>query len=193
LRRVVLALLLAAACGPTAQARPHNVILFVADGLRSRIVSPETAPAMAALRSEGVDFRNSHSLYPTITTPNAAAFATGRGLGDSGDFGNVIFAGASFSPPYAGPVAELEDDAMLGLLNERFGGDYLGAESLLRLAREKGYATAAVGKLGPTAIQDVTARDGHTGVVIDDLTGHAQGWRTAASGGHRPGLRRRGP
>jgi arylsulfatase A-like enzyme len=174
LRRVVLALLLAAVCGPTAEAKPHNVILFVADGLRSRIVSSETAPAMAALRAEGVDFRNSHSLYPTITTPNAAAFATGRGLGDSGDFGNVIFAGAPFSPPYAGPVAELEDDAMLGLLNERFGGDYLGAESLLRLAREKGYATAAVGKLGPTAIQDVTARDGHMGVVIDDLTGHAQ-------------------
>ena len=26
--------------------RPHNIILFVPDGLRGRIVSPETAPAI---------------------------------------------------------------------------------------------------------------------------------------------------
>ena len=171
LRRITLALSLAAAFAGAAQARPHNLILFVADGLRSRIVSPQTAPAMAALRGEGVDFENSHSLYPTVTTPNASALATGRLLGDTGDFGNVIYAGAQFPPPYVGPVAEREDDAMLGLMNERFGGDYLGAESLLRLARAKGYATAAVGKLGPVAIQDVSARDGQGGLVIDDLTG----------------------
>jgi len=172
-RRVALALVLATALAGVAQARPHNLILFVADGLRSRIVTPQTAPAMAALRAEGVDFQNSHSLYPTVTTPNASAFATGRRLGDTGDFGNTVFAGAPFSPPFAGPIAEYEDDLMLGLMNERFGGDYLGAKTLLQLAREKGYATAAIGKLGPTAIQDVTARDGKTGLVIDDATG----WR----------------
>ena len=38
---------------------------------------------------EGVDFRNSHSLYPTVTTPNASAIATGHYIGDTGDFGNI--------------------------------------------------------------------------------------------------------
>jgi arylsulfatase A-like enzyme len=174
-RHLVLAAVAAFAMGGAAQAKPHNLILFVADGLRARIVTPQTAPAMAALRAEGVDFQNSHSLFPTVTTPNAAAFATGRGLGDTGDFGNALFAGPPSLPaPYSGMIADLEDDALLGLMNARFGGDYLGAESLLRLARAKGYATAAVGKLGPTAVQDVTARDGRGTIVIDDATGRPE-------------------
>src|SRR3984957_3101450 len=72
---------------------PHNLILFVPDGLRGRIVSSETAPAMAEVRDKGVDFRNSHSLFPTFTTANASAMATGHYLGDTGDFSNTIYTG----------------------------------------------------------------------------------------------------
>src|SRR5690348_4156669 len=61
-------------------AQRHNLILFVPDGLRSQIVTDATAPAMAQLRSRGVDFHNSHSLFPTFTTANASAFATGHRL-----------------------------------------------------------------------------------------------------------------
>jgi arylsulfatase A-like enzyme len=159
-----------ALCGPTL-AEPRNVVIFVADGLRSHIVTDETAPALAQVRRDGVDFQNSHSLYPTITTPNASAIATGHRLGDTGDFGNSLYVGAAMPAPYASPLAGVEDDVMLGLLNERFGGDYLGETTLLQAARAKGYATAAIGKHGPTAIQDVTARDGKTTIVIDDATG----------------------
>ena len=74
-------------------ASARNVIIFVADGLRSHSVTPENAPALAAVRAEGVDFANSHSLYPTVTTPNSSAIATGHLLGDTGDFGNTIFTG----------------------------------------------------------------------------------------------------
>lgn len=164
---VALGLMLSA--GP-ASAGPHNVIIFVADGLRSRIVTPETAPAIAAVRAEGVDFRNSHSLYPTVTTVNAAAIATGHGPGDTGDFGNTIYVGQPFPPPFGTPFAGLEDDVVLDLMNQRYGGDYLGRASLLRAAEARGYATAVVGKLGPAAIQDVTARGERT-IVIDDSTG----------------------
>jgi hypothetical protein len=166
---------LAADPSPAAPAAPHNVVIFVADGLRSGVVSPATAPALAAVRDQGVDFPNSHSLFPTITTPNASAIATGHRLGDTGDFGNVIYAGAPFGPPYSAPIAPLEDDTMLGLLNARFGGNYLGHKSLLQAARAAGFSTAAIGKLGPTAIQDVTARDGTGTVIIDDATGSPGG------------------
>ncbi|MDB5447054.1 MAG: nucleotide pyrophosphatase, partial [Phenylobacterium sp.] len=166
-----LALLCAAAA---AAAQPHNVIIFVADGLRSKIVSAETAPALAEVRDRGVDFRNSHSLYPTVTTPNASAIATGHALGDTGDFGNTLYVGQPFPAPYGTPIAPVEDDAILGLLNQRYGGDYLGHVSLLRAAQAKGYETAVVGKLGPAAIQDVTARGAGT-IVIDDATGLAAG------------------
>src|SRR6202048_4440704 len=72
---------------------PHNLILFVPDGLRGRIVTPQTAPAMAELRDKGVHFRNSHSLFPTFTTANASAMATGHFLGDTGAFSNTIYTG----------------------------------------------------------------------------------------------------
>jgi len=160
-----------AAAGPA----PRNVIIFVADGLRSRIVTPQTAPALAEVRAQGVDFQNSHSLYPTVTTPNASAIATGHLLGDTGDFGNTLYVGETFPPPYGTPVAGVEDDVMIGLLNQRYGGNYLGLPTLLEAARGKGYATAAIGKVGPTAIQDVTARDGTATVVIDDYTGFSTG------------------
>jgi arylsulfatase A-like enzyme len=160
-----------AASAPKAAKPRHNVILFVADGLRSQIVTPETAPALAALRSEGVDFQNSHSLFPTVTTANASAMATGHYLGDTGDFGNILYTGETPLPaPVNGVMAAVENDGHLTRLNERFGGNYLGEESLLAAARRQGYQTASIGKLGPTSVHDVTQRDGAS-IVIDDSTG----------------------
>ena len=170
-RRAALALALGLAAAAPAAAQPHNVIIFVADGLRSKIVTPETAPALAAVRAEGVDFKNSHSLFPTVTTPNASAIATGHRLGDTGDFGNTLYVGKPFPPPFVSPLAGLEDDDVLGLMNERFGGDYLNEISLLEAASIAGYSTAVVGKLGPAAVQAVTAREGKGTIVIDDSTG----------------------
>jgi arylsulfatase A-like enzyme len=168
-----LALALIAAAALALHPRPpHNVIIFVADGLRSGVVTPDAAPDLAALRGEGVDFQNSHSLYPTVTTPNASAIATGHRIGDTGDFGNNLYAGPQpLGFPVGAVIAPLEDDAALGLMDQRYGGDFLTEESLLAAARAKGFSTAAIGKLGPTSIQDVTQRDGRGTIVIDDATG----------------------
>lgn len=156
-------------------ATARNLVIFVADGLRAHSVTPETAPALAAVRAEGVDFQNSHSLYPTVTTPNASAIATGHLLGDTGDFGNTIWVGQPFPPPYGSAVVGIEDDDLQAMLNGRYGGDFLGETTLLEAARAKGYATAAMGKHGPIGIQDVTARDGVGTIVIDDATGGRSG------------------
>ena len=86
-------LLLSANAAMSQNNRPHNIVLFVPDGLRGSIVSPETAPAMADVRDRGVNFKNSHSMFPTFTTANASAMATGHYLGDSGDFSNTIYTG----------------------------------------------------------------------------------------------------
>ncbi|THD60312.1 alkaline phosphatase family protein [Phenylobacterium sp.] len=149
-----------------AQAAPRNVIIFVADGLRSHSVTPESAPALAAVRSEGVDFANSHSLFPTVTTANGSAIATGHLLGDTGDFANTIYAGVGVASD-GSPLTDFENDEMLGLMNQRFAGNYLGEVSLLQAARARGYATAALGKEGPAGVQDATARDGTGTVVLD--------------------------
>src|SRR5581483_8536069 len=88
---LVSALLIVPAAAQAPQA--HNVIIFVADGLRYGSVEPGNMPNMARLKREGVDFTNSHSLYPTVTTVNASAIATGHGIGDTGDFGNTLYVG----------------------------------------------------------------------------------------------------
>ena len=152
--------------------QPHNVIIFVADGLRSEIVTPDTAPALAAVRAEGVDFANSHSIYPTLTTVNASAIATGHFPADTGDFGNNIGLDAALPAPFLTRAAPIEDNAVLRLLNKAFGGNYLSETSVMAAARAKGYLTAVVGKDGPAAIQDITAVDGG-GIIIDDTYGDA--------------------
>ncbi|MGB8267751.1 MAG: alkaline phosphatase family protein [Candidatus Velthaea sp.] len=156
---------------------PHNVILFVPDGLRAAIVDPALAPAMAQVRRDGVDFANPHAIFPTFTTANASAFATGHFLGDTGDFSNTIYAGFKVLSAKYSFTPFLENDAVLGEIDKGEGttGNYLDEVSVLAAARLAGYGTAAVGKVGPVAIQDVTARDGTGTIIIDDQTGRPGG------------------
>src|SRR5271169_3601888 len=157
---------------------PHNLILFVPDGLRGRIVSPQTAPAMAEVRDKGVNFKNSHSMFPTFTTANASAMATGHYLGDTGDFSNTIYTAFTSVPAGDTVVPFVENDAVLGDVDEHFNGDYLNEETILKMARAQGFSTAAIGKVGPTLIFDHTDRADKPGlhsIVIDDSTGGKTG------------------
>ena len=170
--------LLSADAAFSQNSRPHNVILFVPDGLRGRIVSPETAPAMAEVRDRGVNFKNSHSLFPTFTTANASAMATGHYLGDTGDFSNSIYTGYPVAAAGGTVTPFLEVDPVLADVDEHFGGDYLNEETILKMARVKGFSTAALGKVGPTLIFDHTDKigaDGIHSIVIDDATGGKNG------------------
>src|SRR6476469_264342 len=179
-----LALLSAALAMPSAgtasaqNATPRNLILFVPDGLRGRIVTPQTAPAMAEVRDKGVNFKNSHSLFPTFTTANASAMATGHYLGDTGDFSNTIYTGYPVRPANGSVTPFLEVNPVIIDADEHFGGDYLNEETVLKMARAKGYSTAAMGKVGPTLIFDHTDKPGAEGlhsIVIDDATGSDKG------------------
>ena len=125
--------------------QPHNIVLFVPDGLRALIVSNQTAPAMSAIRDSGVNFKNPHALFPTFTTPNAAAMATGHYPGDTGDFSNTIYSG--FPVPGAGNSLTpfLESDPVLGDVDAHFAGDYLDEATLLKAARLAGISTATIG------------------------------------------------
>src|SRR5262249_4240975 len=88
------------AAAQTQPARPHNVVLFIADGLRFRMVDDHLAPTMAAIARDGVSLRNGHALFPTFTMANASGMATGHLLGDTGTFSNTIYTG--FEVPGAG-------------------------------------------------------------------------------------------
>ena len=165
---------LAGTCASAQNATPHNLILFVPDGLRAQVVTPETAPAMAEVRDKGVNFKNPHSMFPTFTMANASAMSTGHYLGDTGTFSNTIYTGFSSVPAGDTVVPFIENDAVLGDVDTHFNGDYLDEETVLKLARSKGFSTAAIGKVGPTYLFDHTDGGKNT-IVIDDSTGAKNG------------------
>jgi arylsulfatase A-like enzyme len=153
--------------------KPHNLLLFVPDGMRAKMVTPETAPAMAAIRDQGVDFQNSHSMFPTFTMPNSSAMATGHWVGDTGVFGNTIYSG--YNVGNTGVTPSLENDTALGSVDQHNGGNFLDETALLSAARHAGLSTAAIGKVGPILIFDHLDRAGAPTIVVDDATGTANG------------------
>jgi arylsulfatase A-like enzyme len=162
--------------GAAAQDKPrHNVILFVPDGLRALSVTPQSAPTMAAIRDRGVNFKNSHSMFPTFTTANAASFATGHYPGDTGDFSNTIYVGYPVKAANGSMTPFLEADPVLGDVDQHFDGNYLDEDTILLAARHQGYSAAAIGKVGPTLIFDHTERSGEETIIVDDSTGSPAG------------------
>ncbi len=164
----------------------RNVIIFVADGLRHGSVNAYDGPTFAFIRRQGVHFANSHALFPTFTTANASAIATGHKLGDTGDFSNTLASGypifntGNFGNKPGTVTPFVENNQILSDLDDHYNGNYLNEESIMAAARQNGYNTASVGKVGPVAIQDVTeiAPVGKqfptpNTVFIDDGTGPA--------------------
>jgi arylsulfatase A-like enzyme len=170
-------------------AAKRNAIIFVADGLRYGSVNREDAPTLMYIREQGVNFINSHSVFPTFTTANASVIATGHYLGDTGNFSNTmylgfpIFGSNNFGNTPNSFTPFIENDQVLSDMDDHFDNhNYLGESSLLSLARAQGYSTAAIGKHGPVAIQDVTQVNAVNGrfttpqtVLIDDVTGTSNG------------------
>jgi len=177
MRKLTGLLLFAASLAPLAAAgaAPRNVVLFVADGLRPSVVNESTAPALSALLRAGTHFTNTHAMFPTFTTANASAMATGHKLGDTGDFSNTIDVG--FPVPGAGDSLTpfIESDPILADVDEHFSGDYMNQETVMKAARRAGMSTAAIGKLGPALIFDHTDRLQNTTIVVDDSTGRDGG------------------
>jgi arylsulfatase A-like enzyme len=97
--------------------------------------------------------------------------------------GYPIFNHGDFGKPPGTPTPFLENDPILGDLGDHApNGNFLNEISLLALARRHGFNTAAIGKLGPVAIQDVPQlkpTNGHftipRTVILDDSTGSPSG------------------
>ena len=180
---LTLILALPAAAQDTAAQAPakRNVVIFVADGLRYTSVTPETAPTMAKIRKEGVDFANSHSTYPTLTTVNAAVIATGHYPGDTGNYGNSMYVAKPVPCRMGATVTFIEDDCILKDVKALYPNDYIAQKTLMETAREAGWNTVVIGKKGPAAIEYLGALESEgksvedpKGIFIDDSTNRPQ-------------------
>ena len=64
--------------------------------------------------------------------------ASGHYLGDTGDFSNTIYTGYPVGAAGDTVVPFIENDAVLGDIDEHFNGDYLNEETILKMARAEG-------------------------------------------------------
>lgn len=87
-----------------AQAPPESrrlIAIFVVDGLRPDSINAIDTPTIERLRREGVDYVNSHSIFPTSTRVNAASLVTGAYPARHGIVGNSMFvAGVNGDAPF---------------------------------------------------------------------------------------------
>jgi predicted AlkP superfamily pyrophosphatase or phosphodiesterase len=68
----------------------HTLVVFF-DGLRPDYITPETMPNVYAFSKRGCYGKQHHSVFPTVTRVNAAAYATGSYPAKSGLMGNTIY------------------------------------------------------------------------------------------------------
>lgn len=153
-----------------AVAAPTHVIVMVWDGLRPSAINATDTPRLAALRRAGVDFRDHHSTWPTLTMINAASLATGSYPERHGFLGNSVYQPRAEGVDAAGEAIDfakpvfVEDYGVLGALDRRHEGHLFRVPTLFEVAQAKGLATATVGKSGPAFLQD----HHRGGVIIDE-------------------------
>ncbi|APJ02631.1 alkaline phosphatase family protein [Silvanigrella aquatica] len=166
----------------------NYVILYVWDGLRPDILTDKKAenkiPNLLELASNGVEFKDNHSAYPTFTMNNAQVFATGDYAGKSGFYGNTLYQpwrtkkeygiatnakGENITKEFYEPIFT-EDYKILKALDQPKSNHVHAHEplvqvtTLLQEAQKKGLKTVVVGKSGPAFFQDF--RSG--GYILDE-------------------------
>src|ERR1700759_4673706 len=87
----LLALCMASPGRPASAGTAALNIVMVIDGLRPDSITADETPNLWRLRQEGVNFVNSHAVFPTVTRVNATAIGTGTYPNRNGMFGNQIY------------------------------------------------------------------------------------------------------
>lgn len=153
--RLALCALLAGAVSAQLEAEPArgkaaHVVLVVWDGMRPDFATEENAPTLWALAQGGVTFRNHHSVYPTLTTVNAAALATGVSPSRSGPIGNYEYRpGISKRKP-----ARVDGPETVRAVDKSSGGKYLAVPTIAELVQARGGRTAVAGTKGAPLLFD---------------------------------------
>jgi len=156
--RVLLVVFVCAISFGQAPNPPSRLIaIFVVDGLRPDSVNAVDTPTIARLRAEGVDYVNSHSVFPTVTRVNTTALATGTYPVLNGIVGNSMFvAGVN-----AGTAFDTGDFRQL-LKLEQVAGRVATAETLGEILQKNGrkLVTISSGSTGNGFLLNPQARHG---------------------------------
>jgi predicted AlkP superfamily pyrophosphatase or phosphodiesterase len=140
------------------------ILVVVVDGLRPDSINREDTPTLFRLRQEGVNYINSHSVFPTVTRVNAAAISTGTYPQANGLVSNSMYV------PGVHPNRAFNtgDHRQLLKLRDTSRGRLLFARSLAERLTERGLRFAAVssGSTGSALLLNHRAPEG-IGVLVN--------------------------
>jgi arylsulfatase A-like enzyme len=167
MRALCLGLACAAAVALSQPPAPSDrlVAIFVVDGLRPDSINAEDTPTIDRLRLEGVEYLNSHSVFPTSTRVNAATLVTGTSPARHGIVGNSMFvAGVNPQAPF-----DTGDHTQLLRLEEA-DGRVLTTPTLGEVLQRHGrrLVTVSSGTTGNGFVLNPQARHG-AGIAIHGL------------------------
>ncbi|MFN2475856.1 MAG: alkaline phosphatase family protein [Chthoniobacterales bacterium] len=146
--------LISAADALPSQAKAKHVILIVWDGMRPDLVTESGAPNLWKLAQRGVTFQRHHSVYPSLTSVNATALATGVYPSRSGMIGNW-----AFRPEISGgKLARLDAPETISKGDEVSGGKYLAVPTIGELVQVKGGRVAVAGTKTAPLLQNRTPK-----------------------------------
>jgi arylsulfatase A-like enzyme len=141
------------------------IIVFVVDGLRPDAITAADTATLWRLRAEGVDFAQSHAVFPTVTRVNAATLATGAQPGTHGIVGNQIYV------PTVDPRKALDTGNYRHLLavDEKTGGRLVRVRTLAERLATHGLRFAAVssGSTGSAFLLNPRAPAGGVGALVN--------------------------
>ncbi len=150
-------------------------MLFVIDGLRPDSITAAETPNLYRLKTEGVAFENSHSVFPTVTRVNSASLSTGMQPARHGILGNQIYIPAvdpakAFANDNFEPLLKIDSVSPVRIVL---------APSIAEMAAEAGqrYVAVSSGSTGSALLMAPRAPRG-SGIVIngDFYGGASAGW-----------------
>lgn len=131
-------------------------LIFVMDGLRPDLATPERMPNLHRLQRQGVTYRNARAAFPTETRVNQATLVTGCWPSKHGLVANQFIA------PELCPDGLLNTGKVAALIeaDERSGGGILSVSDLGSVLHEAGGSLAVLGSgtTGGNRILHRTAR-----------------------------------
>ena len=152
------------AAASQALSRARLILVVVMDGLRPDSINREDTPTIFRLREEGVNFINSHSVFPTVTRVNSAAISTGHYPDVNGLVSNSMFV------PEVNPTRPINTSDYRQLLQMRDAteGRLLFVPSMAEYLKSHGIRFAAVssGSTGSALLLNHRAPEG-VGVLIN--------------------------
>ena len=149
-----------------AAGKAEHVVVVVFDGMRPDFITPQFAPNLYALATNGVFFRRHHPVFISTTIVNGTALATGTHPGHSGILANSDFREELNTQS---PVAsEVLDTIRRGDMAS--GGHYIAADTLAELVQDAGFHTYVAGTKSVALVHDRGTRKTDTAAHSNSVT-----------------------